>query len=76
MFIKWPDCVNGAIHENRKVNLIRSGYLPSQRFQKNLIDNSSILSSNAPINVKPAGGRGGGGGRAWGEDLIVFVGLG
>ena len=75
MFIKWPDCVNGAIHENRKVNLIRSGYLPSQRFQKNFIDNSSILSSNAPINVKPAGGRGGGG-RAWGEDLIVFVGLG
>ena len=26
---------------------------------------------NAPINVKPAGG--GGGGRAWGGDLIVFV---
>ena len=25
----------------------------------------------APINVKPAGG--GGGGRAWGGDLIVFV---
>ena len=29
---------------------------------------------NAPINVKPAGG--GGGGRAWGGDLIVFVGPG
>ena len=28
---------------------------------------------NAPINVKPAGG---GGGRAWGGDLIVFVGPG
>ena len=28
--------------------------------------------SNAPINVKPAGG----GGRAWGGDLIVFVGPG
>ena len=27
---------------------------------------------NAPINVKPAGG----GGRAWGGDLIVFVGPG
>ena len=26
----------------------------------------------APINVKPAGG--GGGGRAWGGDLIVFLG--
>ena len=30
--------------------------------------------ANAPINVKPAGwGRGGGGGRAWGGDLIVVV---
>ena len=29
------------------------------------------LRNNAPINVKPAGG--GGGGRAWGGDLIVFV---
>ena len=28
--------------------------------------------NNAPINVKPAGG----GGRAWGGDLIVFVGPG
>ena len=28
---------------------------------------------NAPINVMPAGG---GGGRAWGGDLIVFVGPG
>ena len=28
---------------------------------------------NAPINVKPAEG-GGGGSRAWGGDLIVFVG--
>ena len=28
----------------------------------------------APINVKPAGGRGGG--RAWGGDLIVFLGPG
>ena len=26
--------------------------------------------------VKPAGDGGGGGGRAWGEDLIVFVGPG
>ena len=32
---------------------------------------------NAPINVKPAWGEGGGGGgRAWGGDLIVFVGPG
>ena len=31
----------------------------------------------APINVKPVGGRGGGGGgRALGGDLIVFVGPG
>ena len=30
---------------------------------------------NAPINVKPAWG-GGGGGRAWGGDFIVFVGPG
>ena len=29
------------------------------------------LAGNAPINVKPAGG-----GRAWGGDLIVFVGPG
>ena len=29
---------------------------------------------DAPINVKPVGG--GGGGRAWGGDLIVFVGPG
>ena len=34
---------------------------------------STKPSSNAPINVKPAGG---GGGRAWGGDLIVFVGPG
>ena len=32
----------------------------------------SFVSSNAPINVMPAWG-GGGGGRAWGGDLIVFV---
>ena len=32
--------------------------------------NSEPRSSYAPINVKPAGGR------AWGEDLIVFVGPG
>ena len=31
-----------------------------------------LTSHNAPINVKPAGG----GGRAWGGDLIVFVGPG
>ena len=31
---------------------------------------------NAPINVMPAGGGEGGAGRAWGGDLIVFVGLG
>ena len=31
---------------------------------------------NAPINVKPAKGAGGGGSRAWGGDLIVFVGPG
>ena len=31
----------------------------------------SFVSSNAPINVMPAWG--GGGGRAWGGDLIVFV---
>ena len=30
---------------------------------------------NAPINVKQVAG-GGGGGRAWGGDSIVFVGLG
>ena len=34
---------------------------------------STKPSSNAPINVKPVGG---GGGRAWGGDLIVFVGPG
>ena len=34
---------------------------------------STKPSSNAPINVKPAGR---GGGRAWGGDLIVFVGPG
>ena len=34
----------------------------------------SFVSSNAPINVMPAWG--GGGGRAWGGDLIVFVDLG
>ena len=33
------------------------------------------LGSNAPINVMPARGRGGGG-KAWGGDLIVFVGSG
>ena len=32
---------------------------------------STKPSSNAPINVKPVGV---GGGRAWGGDLIVFVG--
>ena len=33
--------------------------------------------SNAPINLKPAGGGGGGvAGRAWGGDLIVIVGPG
>ena len=32
----------------------------------------SFVSSNAPINVMPAGG----GGREWGGDLIVFVGPG
>ena len=32
------------------------------------------LGSNAPINVMPARGRGGG--KAWGGDLIVFVGSG
>ena len=31
------------------------------------------MSSNAPINVMPAWGGGGRGGRAWGGDLIVFV---
>ena len=35
------------------------------------------ISSNAPINVKPAAGvEGAGEGRAWGGDLIVFVGPG
>ena len=32
----------------------------------------SLCKGYAPINVKPAGG--GGGGRAWGGDLIVLVG--
>ena len=36
--------------------------------------NFKISSNYAPINVKPAGG--GGGGRVWGGDLIVFVGPG
>ena len=34
------------------------------------------MSCYAPINVMPAGGGGGGGSRAWGGDLIVFVGPG
>ena len=36
---------------------------------------SVLFNSYAPINVTPAG-RGGGAGRAWGGDLIVFVGNG
>ena len=35
----------------------------------------SFVSSNAPINVMPAGG-GVGRGRTWGGDFIVFVGPG
>ena len=35
-----------------------------------LHDFSFLTGHNAPINVMPAGG---GGGRAWGGDLIVFV---
>ena len=31
----------------------------------------SKVNTNAPINVMPVGG--GGGGRSWGGDLIVFV---
>ena len=38
-----------------------------ERFTAKLID---CFTTNAPINVMPAGG---GGGRAWGGDLIVFV---
>ena len=34
------------------------------------------MGAYAPINLKPAGEGGGGGGRAWGGDLIVFVGPG
>ena len=39
------------------------------------LDLTKVIKFYAPINVIPAG-RGGGGGRAWGGDLIVFVGPG
>ena len=43
-----------------------------QTRQLNVRTMRSIFNDNAPINVKPVAG----GGRAWGGDLIVFVGPG
>ena len=48
----------------------KSEYSRSDSFYS---DDTQHHSNSAPINVKPAGG---GGGRAWGGDLIVIVGPG